>query len=56
MLKLNETEAEPGQEFDWQTYSLPFLVIEEIQLRNLSLVYTELDHAAACHRPESCFA
>jgi len=41
--EINETKAEPGQEFDWQTFSLPFLVIEEIQLRNLSLVYTELD-------------
>ena len=42
-VEIKETEAEPGQEFDWQTFSLPFVVIEEIQLRNLSLAYTGLD-------------
>ena len=31
------------EEFDWQAFSLPFVVIEEIQLRNLSLAYTEFD-------------
>jgi len=41
--EVKETESEPGQEFDWQTFSLPFVVIEDIQLRNLSLAYTELD-------------
>jgi hypothetical protein len=30
-------------EFDWQAFSLPFVVIEEIQLRKLSLAYTEFD-------------
>jgi hypothetical protein len=41
--EIKETEAEPGKEFDWQTFSLPFVVIEEIQLRNLSVSYTEID-------------
>ena len=32
-----------GEEFDWQAFTLPFVVIEEIQLSNLSLAYTEAD-------------
>jgi len=36
-------ETGGGGEIDWQAFSLPFLVIEEIQLRNLSLAYTEID-------------
>jgi hypothetical protein len=36
-------ETGSGEEFDWQDFTLPFLVIEEIQLRNLSLTYTEFD-------------
>jgi uncharacterized protein involved in outer membrane biogenesis len=31
------------EEFDWQAFSLPFVVIEEIQLNKLSLAYTEFD-------------
>jgi uncharacterized protein involved in outer membrane biogenesis len=34
-------ETGNGGEFDWQAFSLPFVVIEEIQLSNMSLVYTE---------------
>jgi uncharacterized protein involved in outer membrane biogenesis len=36
-------ETGNGEEFDWQAFSLPFVVIEEIQLSNLSLAYTEID-------------
>ena len=36
-------ESGNGEEFDWQAFSLPFVVIEETQLRNLSLAYTEFD-------------
>jgi len=36
-------ESGNGGDFDWQAFSLPFVVIEEIQLRNLSLAYTEFD-------------
>jgi|GEM_PF-1122369 len=36
-------ETGGGEDFDWQTFSLPFVVIEKIQLRNLSLAYTEID-------------
>lgn len=36
-------ETRKQDEFDWEDYSLPALVIEELQLRELSLAYTELD-------------
>lgn len=39
--EIKETGA--GDEFDWKDFSLPFLVIEEVQLRKLSLVYLERD-------------
>ena len=35
-------ESIDEEPFDWDSLSLPFLVIEEIQLRDLSVVYTEL--------------
>ena len=37
------TATETEQDFDWQEFSLPVVVVEEVHLRNLSLVYTELD-------------
>ena len=36
-------ETGNGEEFDWEAFSLPFVVIEEIQLSKLSLAYTETD-------------
>jgi uncharacterized protein involved in outer membrane biogenesis len=39
--EVKETGA--GDEFDWKDWSLPFLVVEEVQLRNLSLAYLERD-------------
>jgi uncharacterized protein involved in outer membrane biogenesis len=42
-LRAEIVETGTGQDFDWQTYALPFVVVEEIQLRKLSLAYTEID-------------
>ncbi|UCH41448.1 MAG: AsmA family protein [Gammaproteobacteria bacterium] len=39
--EIKETGA--GDEFDWKDLSLPFLVIEEVQIRDLSLAYLERD-------------
>lgn len=36
-------ETAAAQEFNWGDFSVPFLVIEEVQLNRLSLTYTEID-------------